>query len=274
MCLFQTALRVSSKALCRALYFFQTSRKGHIGVWKKCRALHRAVWKRHIGLFGRNAGQPYVSRKGICATWPIYIPDTNLFEQCRAPETPYVSRHIGLFGRNAGLFCRSIRLICGNIRLFGKYIGLCCGNKYRALWRESQTVLRIHKGSFGGNIRQKRPTYECVSSGGGGGHRGLLICPRRYIVLICLSLRICRALLAGIQGSWYTGFFSRENMALWHKLVHGSERNAALDALRCNLRSFSAQEPLSIGLFCGIWRIKIRHPMSLRHPAPCADYQT
>jgi len=33
-------------------------------------------------------------------------------------------------------------------------------------------------------------------------------------------------------------------------------------------RSFSAQEPLFIGLFCGKWLIKIKHPMTLRHSAP------
>jgi len=36
------------------------------------------------------------------------------------------------------------------------------------------------------------------------------------------------------------------------------------DALSC--RSFLAKEPLLIGLFCGKWPIKIRHPMTLRHP--------
>jgi len=31
-------------------------------------------------------------------------------------------------------------------------------------------------------------------------------------------------------------------------------------------RSFSAKEPLIIGLFCGKWRMKKWHPVSLRHP--------
>jgi len=31
-------------------------------------------------------------------------------------------------------------------------------------------------------------------------------------------------------------------------------------------RSLFAKEPLKIGLFCGNWRINIRHPMHLRHP--------
>jgi len=38
------------------------------------------------------------------------------------------------------------------------------------------------------------------------------------------------------------------------------------DALSC--RSFFAKEPLIIGLFCGKWPVKIRHPMGLRHPVP------
>ena len=38
----------------------------------------------------------------------------------------------------------------------------------------------------------------------------------------------------------------------------------SLDALSC--RSFSAKEPLIIGLFCRKWRTKIRHPRTPRHP--------
>jgi len=36
------------------------------------------------------------------------------------------------------------------------------------------------------------------------------------------------------------------------------------DALSC--RSCFEKEPLIIGLFCGKWPVKIRHPMALRHP--------
>jgi len=36
------------------------------------------------------------------------------------------------------------------------------------------------------------------------------------------------------------------------------------DALGC--RSFFAKEPLILGLFCMTWPIKIRHPVTLRHP--------
>ena len=44
--------------------------------------------------------------------------------------------------------------------------------------------------------------------------------------------------------------------------VQGGEDSQ--DALSC-LRFF-AKEPLIIGLFCGKWPMKIRHPMNLRHP--------
>ena len=40
-------------------------------------------------------------------------------------------------------------------------------------------------------------------------------------------------------------------------------------------RSFSTKQPLKIGHFCGKWPIKIRDPMSLRHPGVwvrCATY--
>jgi len=49
-------------------------------------------------------------------------------------------------------------------------------------------------------------------------------------------------------------------------LYEGSYRVAKShkDPLSC--RSFSTKEPLNIGHFCGKWHIKIRDPMSLRHP--------
>ena len=37
-------------------------------------------------------------------------------------------------------------------------------------------------------------------------------------------------------------------------------------------RSFFTKEPLIIGLFCGKWPIKIRHPMTLRHPVSRLKY--
>jgi len=36
-------------------------------------------------------------------------------------------------------------------------------------------------------------------------------------------------------------------------------------------RSFSAKEPPIIGLFCGKWPVKIRHPVGLRHPVMQPD---
>jgi len=51
------------------------------------------------------------------------------------------------------------------------------------------------------------------------------------------------------------------------RLLQGGKDS--LDALSC--RSFSAKERLIIGLFCGKWPKKIRHPMTLRHPV-CRFY--
>ena len=42
-----------------------------------------------------------------------------------------------------------------------------------------------------------------------------------------------------------------------------------IGSLSC--RSFSTKEPLNIGHFCRQWHIKIRDPMSLRHPVPSLD---
>jgi len=50
-------------------------------------------------------------------------------------------------------------------------------------------------------------------------------------------------------------------LILLYKIQGGEDPQ---DALSC--RSFSAKEPLIIGLFCGKWPIKIRHPMDLGHP--------
>jgi len=51
---------------------------------------------------------------------------------------------------------------------------------------------------------------------------------------------------------------------LSHIILQGGEDT--LDVLSC--RSFSAKEPLVIGLFGGKWPLKIRHPKGLRHPVP------
>ena len=49
---------------------------------------------------------------------------------------------------------------------------------------------------------------------------------------------------------------------IWNKHIQGGEDPQ--DALSCRL--FSAKEPLSIGLFCWKWPVKIRHPRGLRNP--------
>jgi len=40
------------------------------------------------------------------------------------------------------------------------------------------------------------------------------------------------------------------------------------DASSCRSRLFSAKNQSNIGLFCGKWLVKIRHPMGIRHPVP------
>jgi len=50
-----------------------------------------------------------------------------------------------------------------------------------------------------------------------------------------------------------------------HKFRHPTYRAAKMHR---SCRSLSAKEPLIIGLFCGKWPVKIRHPTHLRHPVP------
>jgi len=70
----------------------------------------------------------------------------------------------------------------------------------------------------------------------------------------------------------YLGYFGKSYSDLYptsihyvHSIQSGEDPQ---DALSC--RSLSAKEPLRIGLFCGKWPVKIRHPMGLRHPVPHA----
>jgi len=53
-----------------------------------------------------------------------------------------------------------------------------------------------------------------------------------------------------------------QNSAVWRLYIQGGED--LQDPLSC--RSSVAKEPLIIGLFCGKWPIKIRHPKRLLHP--------
>ena len=66
----------------------------------------------------------------------------------------------------------------------------------------------------------------------------------------------------GVDGKGGGGERGRERAREGGLVIHGGEDPS--DALSC--RSFFANEPLMIGLFCGKWPIKIRQPMGLRHP--------
>jgi len=67
---------------------------------------------------------------------------------------------------------------------------------------------------------------------------------------LCKSERMCTAECFCESENVYTG---------WRRLI---------DPLSC--RSFSTKEPLNVSHFCGKWPVKIRDPMSLRHPV--ADF--
>ena len=73
-----------------------------------------------------------------------------------------------------------------------------------------------------------------------------------YICIICLSTQV-------IPTYWVVYAYISY---VWYAYI--SYRVAKTHALSC--RSFFAKEPLIIGLICGKWPIKIRHPMGLGHP--------
>ena len=74
-------------------------------------------------------------------------------------------------------------------------------------------------------------------------------------VICCKRATNYRALLRRINASFV---YIRDELPCMCYRVTKTQ-----DALSC--RSFSAKQPRIIGLFCGKWPIKIRHPMGLRH---------
>jgi len=60
----------------------------------------------------------------------------------------------------------------------------------------------------------------------------------------------------------YIRKYTKSIYSIYETYVQGGEDPYA--ALSC--RSFSAKEPIIVGLFCGKRPIKVRHPMTLRHP--------
>jgi len=65
------------------------------------------------------------------------------------------------------------------------------------------------------------------------------------------------------------GFF---RSGCWFQRV--SYRVAKIHRMPYLYRSFSANDPLIIGLFCRKWPVKIRHPMDLRHPVCRYEVET
>ena len=85
----------------------------------------------------------------------------------------------------------------------------------------------------------------------------------RCTALICATwfIDICVTwLIALLVGTCVESDFTANSYA-----VRSGEDSQ--DPLSC--RSFSTKEPLNTGQFCGKWPVKIRDPMSLRHPVRC-----
>jgi len=85
----------------------------------------------------------------------------------------------------------------------------------------------------------------------------------RCTALICATwfIDICVTwLIALLVGACVESDFTANSYA-----VRSGEDSQ--DPLSC--RSFSTKEPLNTGQFCGKWPVKIRDPMSLRHPVRC-----
>jgi len=73
--------------------------------------------------------------------------------------------------------------------------------------------------------------------------------------MICTCIDFCR-----VRENKWQNFSENHSM----DIIQGGEDS--WHALVC--RSFFAKEPLIIGLICGKWPVKIRHPMNLYHPVP------
>ena len=87
-------------------------------------------------------------------------------------------------------------------------------------------------------------------------YRALL--QKRHIIL--------RSLLICFPWRWHIANHSYCVCTQYGNLACGED---SYDPLSCT--SFSTKEPLNIGHFCGEWPIKIRDPMSLRHPVACVN---
>jgi len=97
--------------------------------------------------------------------------------------------------------------------------------------------------------------------------------PRLSLLVLCdhwwISTNDLTDVHSSISVTWRVHVHFRHDGRLckelsWKGKHHLQGGEDPQDAFSC--RSFFAKEPLIIGLFCGKWPIKIRHPMGLRHP--------
>jgi len=105
-------------------------------------------------------------------------------------------------------------------------------------------------------------------------HKNELCHPYKNLVACKYISESCHIHVTGVSHVTYQWMLARMNtQATWTRLpsvIQGGE--VSYDALRC--RSFATKEPLSIGLFCAKLPIKIRHPMTLRHPVEPVSRET
>jgi len=68
-----------------------------------------------------------------------------------------------------------------------------------------------------------------------------------------------------VSEAWLNPIFHVTRYDIFIRICHTGWRRL-IGSHKC--RPFSTKEPLNVGHFCGKWHIKIRDPMSLRHPVP------
>ena len=108
-------------------------------------------------------------------------------------------------------------------------------------------------------------TYICISS--------------LYIFLICVHMYVCKILFL-----WQIRMYMCIHIHIYiyksclciFVVLHligcaARYRVAKTHRMPYLYRSFSTKEPPIIGLFCGKWPAKIRHPIGLRHPVMQPD---
>jgi len=80
--------------------------------------------------------------------------------------------------------------------------------------------------------------------------------------------------------TWHTQKCDVTNFSLWHGSILCVPRRLTLISYRVAKMhrmpyvAGLAKEPMIMGLFCGKWPIKIRHPVHLRRPVPFSHIQS